>query len=597
MKKLEFNLGKLKIDAPAYGSQGNAVLGIRDSGKTYTATEIAEKLFEAGIPFTTFDPTGVWRFLRVPGAGRGYPVVVAGGKEGDLPLTVAGAPEIVRAAMKNGVSIVLDLTDQNLSKADWKRIVKSCVRVMLSENAQHGLRHVFIEEAAEFIPQRVIDGDVYAEVEKLARIGGNSRLGYTLINQRSQEVSKAVLELCENLFLHRQKGKNALDSLAKWFDLAEVVERKEIMRSLPNLPSGECWAWMGGSDEIPVRIKVPAKNSHHPDRRAMRGDVAVLAKSAVDVGSFVSSMNVSLVEIEETDKANDPKLLRAEIVRLNSLIKATPAASAAPDPGAIAAAEQRGAAAARRQASEELASKILGFGMNLQASLNRLEGDVLSELSLIRLDVTGSMAAPLAPAPAHVARPDRGMPILGKVSQPDKAAIPATARSPAPSASGDSSVSKAMQRAIDAIGWWKKIGYDPIERDRAAVVCGLSPKASTFGVYVSKLAALGLVETPKPGFVSLTKEGWARAVVPAAVDAKGLREVALTLLGNQEKRVFNFVYDLYPKAITRSQLAEKMGLSPTASTTGVYISKVNAYGLLDVSTPGQVRAADWLFPN
>jgi 5-methylcytosine-specific restriction endonuclease McrA len=240
LTKLEFHLGKLKIDAPAYGSQGNAILGIRDSGKTYTATEIAEKLFEAGIPFTTFDPTGVWRFLRVPGAGRGYPVVVAGGKEGDLPLTVAGAPEIVRAAMKNGVSIVLDLTDQNLSKADWKRIVKSCVRVMLSENAQHGLRHVFIEEAAEFIPQRVIDGDVYAEVEKLARIGGNSRLGYTLINQRSQEVSKAVLELCENLFLHRQKGKNALDSLAKWFDLAEVAERKEIMRSLPNLPSGQC---------------------------------------------------------------------------------------------------------------------------------------------------------------------------------------------------------------------------------------------------------------------------------------------------------------------------------------------------------------------
>jgi hypothetical protein len=49
MKKLEFQLGKLKIDAPAYGSQGNAVLGIRDSGKTYTATEIAEKLFEAGF--------------------------------------------------------------------------------------------------------------------------------------------------------------------------------------------------------------------------------------------------------------------------------------------------------------------------------------------------------------------------------------------------------------------------------------------------------------------------------------------------------------------------------------------------------------------
>jgi hypothetical protein len=31
-------LGKLEIAAVEYGSQGNAILGIRDSGKTYTAT-------------------------------------------------------------------------------------------------------------------------------------------------------------------------------------------------------------------------------------------------------------------------------------------------------------------------------------------------------------------------------------------------------------------------------------------------------------------------------------------------------------------------------------------------------------------------------
>jgi DNA helicase HerA-like ATPase len=91
-----FRFGGLSIDVSAYGSQGSAVLGIRDSGKTYTATELAEHLFEAGIPFIAFDPIGVWRYLRVPGKGRGYPIVVAGGQAGDLPLTVASAPEYVR---------------------------------------------------------------------------------------------------------------------------------------------------------------------------------------------------------------------------------------------------------------------------------------------------------------------------------------------------------------------------------------------------------------------------------------------------------------------------------------------------------------------
>jgi hypothetical protein len=71
---------------------------------SYVAAGRYQKTDEAlELRLTAFDPIGMWRFLRVPGAGKGYPVVVAGGPEGDLPLTVAGAPEIVRAAMHNGV--------------------------------------------------------------------------------------------------------------------------------------------------------------------------------------------------------------------------------------------------------------------------------------------------------------------------------------------------------------------------------------------------------------------------------------------------------------------------------------------------------------
>lgn len=289
-------LASLKIDPQSYGSQGNAILGIRDSGKSYTAIEIAEILYDAGIPFVAFDPIGRWRFIRVPGAGKGYPVVVAGGMAGDLPLTVESAPAIVRAAMQSGISLVIDLYDMEISKADWRRIVADCVRVLLYENGQHGLRHIFIEEAAEFCPQRPgpDQARVYGEIEKLARMGGNARLGYTLINQRAEEVSKAVLELCDNLFLHRQKGKNSLASLTKWLDVADVKPgSKEIVRTLPTLPQGECWAWMEG-DNRPTHIRVPVKNSFEPDRRTMRGEVVSEGKPAVDVGEFVASMKAAL---------------------------------------------------------------------------------------------------------------------------------------------------------------------------------------------------------------------------------------------------------------------------------------------------------------
>ena len=209
MKSDTIQFGSFAVPLKEFATQGNAILGIRDSGKSYTATFLAEKLLDYGIPFVAFDPIGVWRCLKVPGSPglTGYNVVVAG-EDADLRLTPASATSIVKAAMQENISLVLDLYSMELSKRDWKAIVESCVRLLLYENKPHGLRHIFLEEAAEFAPQRIgpDQGSVYAEIEKLARMGGNAGLGYTLINQRAEEINKAVLELCDCLFLHPSEG-------------------------------------------------------------------------------------------------------------------------------------------------------------------------------------------------------------------------------------------------------------------------------------------------------------------------------------------------------------------------------------------------------
>lgn len=260
----------LSVDAVDYASRANAILGIRDSGKTYTGTKIAEQLFDAGIPFFAFDPIGRWRFLRSPGkGGAGFPVVVAGGVAPDLPLTPENAPELVRAAMRSGVSMVIDLYSIGLSKAAWRAIVRNSIDTILYEGDGHGQRHVFLEEAAEFIPQHVRDGNTYAAVEKLARMGGNVGVGVTLINQRAEEVNKAVLELCDNLLLHRQRGKNSLLSLRKWLEAGNVSPPREITDTLADLPTGQCWAWFKDVGR-PRLIKIARKRSFDPDRRAAR---------------------------------------------------------------------------------------------------------------------------------------------------------------------------------------------------------------------------------------------------------------------------------------------------------------------------------------
>lgn len=301
-------LGALKIDERDYAMQGNAILGIRDSGKTYTATYFAERLIDSGIPFIAFDPIGVWRYLKVGRKrGLGKPVVVAG-DNGDLPLTPEIAPGIVRAAMAENISLVLDLYSMHLSKQQWRKIVEESVRLLLYENKAHGLRHIFIEEAAEFVPQRVRpdEGRVYAEIEKLARMGRNAYLGYTLINQRPEEVNKAILELCDSLFLHRQKGRHSLTSLSKWMDIADAGNAREVTKSLPTLPQGQCWVWPAGAAD-PVLVAIPQKDTEHPDPKKSGVDIAGMAtrgSSVTDVSGFVDKLQKAIAKQQAQPKAN-----------------------------------------------------------------------------------------------------------------------------------------------------------------------------------------------------------------------------------------------------------------------------------------------------
>jgi uncharacterized protein len=565
MTKTTITVGDVKFDAAAYGSQGSAILGIRDSGKTYTAMLLAERLFDAGIPFIAFDAIGVWRFIRVPGAGRGYPVVVAGGQDGDLPLTVASAPEIVRAAMANGVSLVIDLFDINLSKADWKRIVMACVRVLLHENGGHGLRHIFIEEAAEFAPQRVgpDQGQVYAEIEKLARMGGNSRLGYTLINQRAEEVNKAVLELCDNLFLHRQKGRNSLTALSKWLDIGNVASAKEIIATLSTLPTGQCWAWLAGSED-PVLVKVPAKQSLHPDRRVMRGDSAVKTK-AVDVGAFVATMRSSLGKIEEEAQANDPAKLKRTIAELQKQIASNQTAKVnTPDPKAIEAAERRGY---ERGDKDGWAN---GYNDGWRMAVERYR----SAISAIKIDMPNMPvdAKPAAPA-ASLVKP---------LKRPETIALKTEVSDLGGQLTGP------QQTLLNALAWWEAAGHSHPTRPMVAGVCGWSVTSGHLKNVAGSLKSAGLVDFPVAGTLSLTPEGSALAVMPGGTLVERLSDI----LSGPQRAVFDALSD---GAMGRGELAARLEWSTTSGHLKNIIGSLKTLDLVAYPAAGIVERTEWTF--
>src|SRR5690554_2034739 len=69
-------------------TQTFSVLGKRGSGKTHTASVLAEEMVGAGLSVVVLDPLDVWWGLRASADGDtpGLPVLVLGGSHGDLPL-------------------------------------------------------------------------------------------------------------------------------------------------------------------------------------------------------------------------------------------------------------------------------------------------------------------------------------------------------------------------------------------------------------------------------------------------------------------------------------------------------------------------------
>lgn len=592
-------LGDVSLDVSDIASQGNALLGIRDSGKTWGAIFLAEQLQVAGIPFLAFDPIGRWRHLGTPGTGKGFPIVVAGGEHGDLPLTPQSAPEIVRAAMRERVSLVLDLYSMELSKADWRRIVMASVSALLYENKAYGLRHVFIEEAAEFVPQNVNSetAKVYDQIERLARMGGNALLGYTLINQRAEQVNKAVLELCDNLFLFRQKGKNSLTSLSKWLDIGSASQAKEIIGSLPTLPQGTCWVWAAGTDH-PVRVKMPGIQTFSPDRRAQH--VAGSAPPArVDVGKFVEGMKGSLAAVIAEAEANDPAKLKAEIARLKKDIAAGVAAKIMGQPPAGISQEEANKSmdAAHALGKLEGEAEMRSRAKQIFATLGELITERVSEA------VDGAFKSHLAELMSGEGR-DAGARAAFERAKKTAATISPASRTQGTTSTpiaarrniaprvvngGSDGPLKKMERAIlTALAQWP-LGLTTRQlqiRTRYSLGGGAGSRCMT------RMRAAGWIETMN-GLTVITTEGSAAlgAYDPLPTGDALLRHW-LGNLNGMEAKLLAAVAEAYPEGVTVAELAETTGYSLGGGAGSRALTKLRG---LDLIAGKPIKASDELF--
>jgi len=287
--------------------RGVAILGLRGSGKSYTAAVICEQLLEAGQPVVIIDLIGEHFTLR-----ERFPVLIAA--SGDAPyadvkgLTADSAPRLAEFVVEHGLSLILDLSHGRM--ADRLRILGEFLEAFYRAEEKH--RHpyvVILDEAHRVLPEKGVvrlkeikkaQEKVEHYVYELSATGRHMAIGPVVVARRSAEISKLILSQCEVRILHKLVDPTDLKYASNWLT-------KEEIERLRSLNKGE--AVVVGLGE-PVWIKVQSRLCSH-------GGETPLTKPIVtpDLSEAVEKLTKLLSKPEEAA----PEVAAEAIEELKSL--------------------------------------------------------------------------------------------------------------------------------------------------------------------------------------------------------------------------------------------------------------------------------------
>ena len=287
-------------------------VGRRGSGKTHTASVLAEQMLDQGWPIIVIDPVGVWWGLRTK-----YEIVILGGDRGDLPIDPAGGAAIADFLIAEKMPTILDLSE--FTEADMVRIVADVASRFYTKTDRHPV-HWFIDECDEFSPQggQATGGNMpkcMGAVQRLVRRGRARGIGVTAITQRFAVLNKSVSTQTECLIAHQITGPQDLDATDDWIKhQGTKEERNTILAALPKLSPGQCYVYSPGWLDVLKKISVNKRKSFDSSATPEPGENQKQPRKLAQID--LEGLSKSMSETVEQAKANDPKFLKARIREL-----------------------------------------------------------------------------------------------------------------------------------------------------------------------------------------------------------------------------------------------------------------------------------------
>lgn len=506
---------------------------------------------------------------------------VLAGQRGDCPATVQSAALLARRLLELGVSAIIDIYELG---AQRQRFVRLFLEALV--NAPRELWHpalVVVDEAHMFCPEADQAESAGAVIDLMTR-GRKRGFCGVLATQRISKLRKDAAAEANNLLI----GRCALDiDMRRAAGVLGFAARND--QRLRKLQAGQFYAFGPALAEDVTLVQVGGVTTTHPKAgqraapptpprariREVLAQLADLPAEADAEAQTVAELRAQLAELKRQLAARPataaPKVVEKRIVsdvEISRLEKAT---------GPVLAALER-----FDVASETLGGLLADVAAAVQLA-HQLPAPGASEVQIVRQADPSTAAAPRRVYPSRHAA---------------DAAVVYDHDQGASSDPGDPRLTGPERRVLEALTWLESIGQRAPAVEAVAFLADYSPTSGTFDNTRGALRSKGLVEYPAPGSVALTAEGRAWAPRPPAPGSpEQLRATVIARLAGPERRVLEPLIAAYPNPLNVAKLAELAGYSASSGAFDNTRGRLRTLGLADYPRPGQVRAADLLFPG
>lgn len=549
-----------------------AILGKTGSGKTSTGKLLVEQVVdEHAARVCVLDTVkSDWWGLTSSADGKrpGLPFHILGGPRGHVALH-SGAGKAIAEIVANGTLplSIIDMVD--FEPGGTQRFFIDFAPALIRH--MRGVLYLVIEEAHELAPKERagMPGENMAVhyAKKLATAGRSKGVRMIVLSQRTQALHNAVLGSCETLVAHRFTTPADQKPIVEWLRAnAEKSIADNVSQQLSGLRTGSAWI-VSGEAQIYQAVSFPRiktfDNSATPNAEDHEHHVTT---APVDTEKLRAIVGTAVKEAEE----NDPKMLRAKIAKLETIINK----KLAENPLVV---DQKATTEAQARGYEQ------GWSEGWSVGFSQARGRAVAALEQLEI--------PSAPRPTE-----------SPVSAVQNRTAPASSVAQPAYREEQQERNRRAARALDAVATGLPPGElriltaiaqerEPVTREQLTVLTGY--KRSSRDTYIFRLRERGFVKHDALT-VWATPEG-IKALGPKferLPTGAALRKYWVDRLRGGEGMILNLLLNAHPKALSRDQLSELSGYKRSSRDT--YIYRLGLRNLVTTDQEG-VRASDVLF--